>query len=127
MFSKKASNMGTDKIIVIITGFLGIIFTYWFFLRKNEKEVAVKNEVDITVSGGYSPEVILVPRGKTTKINFIRTDPTDCLSEVVLPDFKIKKQLPLNKKVSVEITPEKAGEYGYACGMNMYHGKIVVK
>ncbi len=119
--------MGTDKIIVIITGFLGIIFTYWFFLRKNEKEVAVKNEVDITVSGGYSPEVILVPRGKTTKINFIRTDPTDCLSEVVLPDFKIKKQLPLNKKVSVEITPEKAGEYGYACGMNMYHGKIVVK
>jgi len=65
--------------------------------------------------------------GKLTKINFLRTDPTDCLSEVVLPDFKIKKELPLNKKITIEITPQKAGEFGYACGMNMYHGKIIVK
>lgn len=119
--------METDKIIVAIIGLLGIIFTYWFFLMKKDKEVIVKNEVDITVSGGYSPEVISIPLGKTTKINFVRTDPTECLSEVVLGDFKIKKQLPLNQKVAIEITPEKAGEYGYACGMNMYHGKIIVK
>ncbi|MDO8577182.1 MAG: cupredoxin domain-containing protein [Candidatus Daviesbacteria bacterium] len=119
--------METDKVLVAIIGALGIIFTYWFFLMKKEKEVEARGEVDITVSGGYSPEVISIPLGKTTKINFIRTDPTECLSEVVLPDFKIKKELPLNKKVTVEITPEKAGEFGYACGMNMYHGKIVVK
>lgn len=110
-----------------VFGTAGIVFTYWFFLMKKEKEVAVKNEVDITVSGGYSPAVIAVPLGKSTKINFIRTDPTDCLSEVVLPDFKIRKELPLNKKVFVEIIPQKAGEYPYACGMNMYHGKIIVK
>lgn len=125
-----------DKLLVAIFGIAGIIFTYWFFLMKKEKEVVVKNkrslrsgdlEVDITVSGGYSPEVVSVPVNKTTKINFIRTDPTDCLSEVVLSDFRIKKQLPLNQKVTVEITPEKKGEYGYACGMNMYHGKIIVK
>lgn len=116
-----------DKLLVAVFGFLGIAFTYWFFLMKKEKEVAVKNEVDITVSGGYSPEVISVPLGKTTKINFIRTDPTECLSEVVLPDFRIKKELPMNKKITVEITPEKKGEFGYACGMNMYHGKIVVR
>lgn len=119
--------MSEDKILVGVFGLLGIFFTYWFFLMKKEKEVAVKNEVDITVSGGYSPEVISVPIGKTTKINFLRTDSTDCLSEVVLPDFRIKRQLPLNQKVSVEIKPEKKGEYGYACGMNMYHGRIIVK
>lgn len=116
-----------DKLLVAVFGFSGIVFTYWFFLMKKEKEVAVKTEVDITVSGGYSPEVVSIPLGKTTKINFIRTDPTDCLSEVVLPDFRIKKELPLDKKVTVEITPEKKGEFGYACGMNMYHGKIVVR
>ena len=116
-----------DKLLVAVFGTAGIVFTYWFFLMKKEREVAVKTEVDITVSGGYSPEVVSIPLGKTTKINFIRTDPTDCLSEVVLPDFRIKKELPLNKKVTVEITPEKKGEYGYACGMNMYHGKIIVK
>lgn len=119
--------MSFDKILVVIFGAIGIAFTYWFFLIKKEKEVAVENEVDITVDGGYSPEVISIPKGKTTKINFIRKDPTDCLEEVVLGDFKIKKHLPLNQKVSVEITPQKAGEYSYACGMNMYHGKIIVR
>ncbi len=114
--------MSIDKIIVIIFGLLGIAFTYWFFLMKKEQEVTVMDEVDIKVSGGYSPEVISIPKGKTTKINFLRTDSTECLSEVVLGDFKIKKQLPLNQKVTVEITPQKAGEFGYSCGMNMYHG-----
>ena len=42
-------------------------FTYWFFLMKKEKEVAVSGSVDITVEGGYSPEVISIPKGKTTK------------------------------------------------------------
>lgn len=119
--------MEIDKIIVAIVGLLGIVLTYWFFLMKKDGVVETQGEVDITVSGGYSPEVISVPQGKTTKINFKRTDPTDCLSEVVLPDFRIKRQLPLNQKVTVEITPQRAGEFGYSCGMGMYHGKIVVK
>jgi plastocyanin domain-containing protein len=46
---------------------------------------------------------------------------------VILGDFKIRKFLPLNQKVTVELTPQKSGEFGYACGMNMYHGKIIVK
>ena len=128
--------MSIDKLLVTIFGIAGIVFTYWFFLRKGEKEVIVVDkrslnsdeyEVDIKVEGGYSPEVISIPKGKTTKINFLRTDPTDCLSDVVLADFKIKKQLPLNQKVSIEITPQRSGEYKFSCGMNMYHGKIVVK
>lgn len=116
-----------DKIIVSVLGALGIVFTFWFFLMKREKEVSVEDEIDIKVSGGYSPEVISIPRGKLTKINFLRTDPTECLSEVILGDFKIRKQLPLNQKISIEITPQKAGEFKFTCGMNMYHGKIIVK
>ncbi|HCQ93419.1 MAG: Cupredoxin family domain protein [Candidatus Daviesbacteria bacterium GW2011_GWB1_41_5] len=116
-----------DKILVTIAGVIGIIFTFWFFLMRKEKEVKVVGSVDIIVDGGYQPEVISVPKGKTTRINFTRTDPTECLSEVVLSDFKIKKELPLNQKVTVEITPQKSGEYGYSCGMGMYHGKIIVQ
>lgn len=119
--------MDVDKIIVIVTGIGGIIFTYWFFLMREKGLVEVENELDIAVSGGYSPEVISIPKGKTTKINFLRTDPTDCLEEVVLSDFKIRKTLPLNQKVTVEVNPTKAGEYPYSCGMNMYHGKIIVR
>lgn len=116
-----------DKIIVTIAGLAGIAFTYWFFFMKKEKEVAVSGSIDIIVEGGYSPEVISIPKGKTTKINFIRKDPNNCLEEVVLGDFKIRKYLPLNQKITVEITPQKSGEFKYACGMNMFHGKIIVK
>ena len=120
--------MDIDKIIVIVLGTLGISFTYWFFLMRKEEEVtATSDSVDITVDGGYQPEVISIPKGKTTKLNFLRKDPTDCLEEVVLGDFKVRKHLPLNQKVTIEITPKKAGEFGFACGMNMYHGKIIVK
>lgn len=119
--------MGTDKLVVTLLGVLGVISTVWFFLLKKGKEVQVSDTVDIIVSGGYSPETVVVPLGKTTKLNFIRQDPSDCLAEVVLGDFKIKKELPLNQKVTVEITPTRAGEYAYSCSMGMYHGKIVVR
>ncbi|MBI1866560.1 MAG: cupredoxin domain-containing protein [Candidatus Staskawiczbacteria bacterium] len=116
-----------DKIIITVIGFAAIAFTYWFFFIKKEKEVAVSGQIDIIVKGGYSPEVISIPKGKTTKINFIRQDSNSCLEEVVLGDFKIRKYLPLNQKVTIELTPQQSGEFGYSCAMNMFHGKIIVK
>ena len=127
--------MTLDKILVIISGVLGIGFIYCFFLSKKDKKAVVVNSVDsmgslqveITVEGGYQPEVISIPVGKTTVLNFTRTDPTGCLDEVVLGDFNIRKELPLNKKISIEITPKQKGTFTYSCGMNMYHGKIIVR
>lgn len=119
--------MTLDKVVVTIASLLGMAFTYWFFLMKNEKEVAVKgNSINITVDGGYQPDVILVPKGQTTKLHFMRKDPSSCLEEVVLGDFKIRKYLPLNKKVTIEITPKKTGEFAFSCGMSMFHGKLKV-
>ena len=122
----KSINMSWDKILVGLLTFAGMAFTYWFFLKKKEEVVAVTDSVDITVEGGYTPNTISILKGVTTKINFTRRDPSSCLEEVVLGDFKIKKYLPLNQKVTVEITPQKKGEFGFSCGMNMFHGKIIV-
>ncbi len=119
--------MSIDEIVAIILGVLGVGFTYWFFLMKKEEVVEVTNSVDIIVSGGYSPDVISIPVGKTTTINFFRKDPSSCLEEVVLSDFKIRRKLPLNKKTTIQITPQKKGEYKFECGMNMFHGKVIVK
>lgn len=82
--------------------------------------------VDITVKGGYSPETISIAKGKTTTLRFTRKDPSSCLEEVVIPEFKIRKFLPLNQPISIELNPEKAGEYEFVCGMNMFHGKLIV-
>ena len=119
--------MSPDKIAVTIIGFLGIAFTYWFFLMKKEGGITVSDSVDIIVDGGYLPEVISIPKDKTTKLNFIRKDPNGCLEEVVLGDFKVRKYLPLNQKVTIELTPRQRGEFTYSCGMGMFHGKIIVK
>lgn len=126
--------MIVDKFLVAIFGIAGIAFTYWFFLIKKEEMVTVTDsvgstgslQVDIIVEGGYTPDTISIPKGKTTKINFIREDSSSCLEEVVLSDFKVRKYLPVNQKVTIEITPQKAGEFVYSCGMNMFHGKIIV-
>ena len=118
--------MNMDKIIVSVFGVLGMVFTYWYFLMKKDVVVSVKEGVEIVVDGGYNPSAISIPNGKTTKISFFRKDPSSCLEEVILSDFKIRKFLPLNKKTTIEITPTKTGEFPFACGMNMFHGKIIV-
>lgn len=120
--------MTIDKIIVTIVSLFGIGFTYWFFLSKKDKEsIKVTDSIDIIVDGGYSPEVIEIPRDKLIKLNFTRKDPSSCLEEVVISDLKIRKFLPLNQKTTVEITPHQSGEFKFSCGMNMFHGKIIVR
>jgi plastocyanin domain-containing protein len=46
---------------------------------------------------------------------------------MVLGDFKIRKFLPLNKKVTIEINPKNKGEFRFECGMSMFYGKIIVE
>ena len=119
--------MNINEIIVSLASLIGIIFTYWFFFTKKEEVVSVDSSVSIIVDGGYQPEVISIPSGKSTKINFIRKDPSSCLEEVIIPDFKIRKYLPMNEKVTIELAPKEAGTFTVSCGMNMFHGKIFVR
>lgn len=118
--------MTLDKIIVGIGSFAGILFVYWFFLKRIIASVTVDESVDIVVDGGYKPESITVKNGKRIQIHFLRKDPSSCLEEVVLSDFKVRTYLPLNKKQTITIRPDKTGEFMFSCGMNMFHGKIIV-
>ena len=83
--------MEIDKVIVLLSGISGIALTYWFFLMKKDKIVRARGEIKILVKGGYSPSVIEVPRGERTTLTFLREDPSTCLEEVILGDFKVKK------------------------------------
>jgi len=120
--------MTLDKLLVTLFSICGIAFTYWFFLMKKDDAVVIvdSNSIDIKVEGGYSPNVISIPKDKTTTLNFIRRDPSSCLEEVVIPDFRIRRYLPLNQTTPIEILPKKSGVFEIACGMNMFHGKIKV-
>ncbi len=84
-------------------------------------------EIEITVKGGYSPDIIRVQKGVPLRLIFNRQEAGDCSSRVVLPDFQVSKTLAPFAKTTLEFTPDKAGEFGFACGMNMLHGTLIVE
>ena len=76
---------------------------------------------------GYQPATIKLRRGKRARVTFVRTTDATCAKEVVLPDFGIRRALPLNRPVVVSFTPTKKGEFTFVCGMNMMRGKLIVQ
>jgi plastocyanin domain-containing protein len=119
-----------DKIIVTIVGVSLIGFIYWFFLGKKDsssKTGKVSGDTTIVVAGGYKPDVVYVKENTKTTLTFLRKENNACLEEIVIPDFGVKEYLPMDKPVAIEITPIHKGEYDIHCGMNMFHGKIIVK
>ncbi len=116
--------MVIEKIIVSTGGLLLIGFIYWFFFGKKEK--AVEGNTQIIVEGGYKPSIIKIKKGVKTTLTFTRRDPNSCLEEVVIPAFKVKKYLPINTPVNIEIIGKETGEFGFRCGMGMFSGKIII-
>jgi RND family efflux transporter MFP subunit len=76
---------------------------------------------------GYEPESFGLRRGVPARITFVRKVDASCGTEIVLEEYGIKRELPLNQPVVVEFTPSKTGEFKFACGMDMLRGKILVK
>lgn len=122
-----------EKIIVLIGAVLLIAFIlWWFFGKRDTKETRAgvsnnRQSVEVTVSGGYSPGTVVLQQNTPAQLVFHRKDPSSCFNEVVFPDFGIHETLPVNKKYPVNIDTSKAGEYQYSCGMNMFHGKVIIK
>ena len=120
------------KIGVTVGGLALIGLELWWFLLSKPKSQQAKSqqgiqELDITVDGGYEPSRIVVQSGQPVRLNFLRKDKSSCLEQVLIPDFYIAADLPLNQVTSVEFTPEKAGDYLFTCGMNMFRGVIEVQ
>ena len=119
--------------LAVAVGGLGLIGAelWWFMFSKTESRKARVlqgvQEVDITVDGGYTPDRIEVAAGEPVKLNFYRKDPSGCLEQVLLPDFNKALDLTLNQTTSVEIVPDKPGEYTFTCGMNMYRGVVIAE
>lgn len=73
---------------------------------------------------GYHPSTLDVPAGVPLTLTFKRTTSDTCGAELVFPTLNIRKELPLNQPVDVELTP-RAGTIAFECGMRMLHGIIV--
>jgi Cu+-exporting ATPase len=109
-----------------LTGLMG-----WFFFGPKRAHSATQvgnvQEVTVTVKGGYSPDLVRVRQGVPLRIVFDRQESGECTSRVVFPDFALNRSLSAYGQTAVELLPDRPGEFGFACGMNMIHGKLIVE
>lgn len=124
--------MDAAEIGVVAGGVAAIVFVLWYFFGERESVAATVGEsgvqeIQITVKGGYSPDVIVVREGVPVRLNFYRDETASCSEDVIFGDFHIARHLPAYATTTVEFTPDKAGEYTFTCGMNMLRGRLIVQ
>jgi len=125
--------MDTPQLFVTIAGLALAVFVVWYFFFSARPVVSAVSssggiqQVDITVKGGYSPDIVEVERGQPVQLSFYRDEENSCSEEVLFPDFSVRRALPAFQTTLVELLPQQAGTYAFTCGMGMLRGKLIVK
>jgi len=123
--------MSAADILVIVAAVAALAGLGWFFFGPRKAKTAVLaggvQRLEVTVKGGYSPEVIRVRQGVPVELTFDRQESGDCTSRVVFPDFRVSAALPAWQRTTVRLDPGETGEFGFACGMNMIRGMLIVE
>ena len=113
--------LAAAAVFVLTLSFAASAQTY----RRPAKHKTQTAKVQITEQG-YQPGSLNLRRGVPARITFQRMTDRTCGTEIVLPAYGINRSLPLYEKVVVSFTPKRSGQFGFSCGMNMMHGKIIV-
>lgn len=121
------------QILALIIGLVLIAAILWWFFGKHTEaagDATVNGNTQtatVVVKGGYSPSTVILKKGVPGKVNFAMQDSTACLSHVVFDKLGVDADLTKQPVTTVDIPTDQAGEYNFACGMDMFHGKVVVK
>jgi plastocyanin domain-containing protein len=83
-------------------------------------------EIKVT-DRGFEPNRIEVKKGEPLHLVVTRKTDTTCAKELIIKDAGLKKELPLDKAVAFDFTPDKTGDMTYVCGMGMISGALVVE
>ena len=122
--------MSTPDIVVLVAAAAVIAGLGWYFFGPRRARTAQLADgvqrVEVTVRGGYQPDIIRVRQNVPLELVFNRQESGDCTSHVVFPELGINAALPAFARTTVRVDPARAGTFGFACGMNMIHGSLVV-
>ena len=91
------------------------------------QQSAQVREIEVIVDGGYQPGRITLTEGERVRLRFIRRDHTPCTREVVFPGLDLRRELPTDQPVVLDLGVLAAGEYEFRCAMNMIRGILVVQ
>ena len=119
-----------DIVVPLAAAIMTASLSWYFFGPKRSQHAQLlggAQEVQVVVKGGYSPDVIRVQQGVPLRLIFDRQESGDCTSRVVFADFGVNRALPAFARTTIELTPDDVGTFGFACGMNMVHGTLIVE
>lgn len=84
-------------------------------------------EISIVVDEGrYQPARIEMKEGEKVRLVFLRKEHNPCTREVLIPALNIRRELPPDQPVAIEVSGLKPGTYEFHCGMKMVYGQLVV-
>src|ERR1035437_807798 len=112
-------------VVLLGAGALTGLIAWYFFGPKKSHRASLDDGVqvvNVTVKGGYSPDVIEVVAGIPVRIVFDRQEPADCSSRVGVPDFKANPALSAFQARSVEVCRRLPAAAAFACGMSRLPG-----
>jgi plastocyanin domain-containing protein len=127
------SAMSVADWLVITAGIAVVLWVNWYFFFADRSaatahvDASGRQDVTVTVRGGYEPATIRVQAGRPVRLTFDRQETSSCSEEIVFPDFNLRKFLPAHQRTVIELTPPKAGTYEFMCGMSMLHGRLVAE
>ncbi|MFO0739624.1 MAG: cupredoxin domain-containing protein [Labilithrix sp.] len=75
---------------------------------------------------GFTPSSVSFKKGTPAALVFVRTTDDTCATSVVFPELDIKKELPKDKPVTIDIPTDKDRSLTFQCGMGMYKSAVVV-
>ena len=123
--------MSAVELAVIVGGVALIAALAWYFFAPRKATHASveggRQVVDITVRGGYSPNLVRVEAGQPIRLRFDRQENSDCTARVVFPDLRKSASLTAFGTTTLDLDIDKPGEYAWACGMNMLHGTLIAE
>jgi len=93
-----------------------------------QEQGAGASRIKVMVDGqGYHPASVNAPAGQSVQLEFTRTSDQTCGKEVVFPALNIRRDLPLNQPVAVDVTMPPSGSLAFTCGMDMFRGSVVAQ
>jgi plastocyanin domain-containing protein len=124
--------MRFDVVLVNVIGTLSIAAIVWYFWLSKRPGVraTLQNNVQgalIVVKGGYTPDTIVLKRGRPARLVFRREESAICSERLVFPAFNKSALLPEGEEVRIEFMPTERGEYPFTCQMGMLRGRIIVE
>lgn len=81
----------------------------------------------VTIKSGFQPQIVYFQQGEPAQLIFHQEATSACLHEVKSQDLNFHLALNQGETQIIPINTDQPGEATFSCGMDMFHGKVIVK